>query len=166
MDWRDYLWLQVSLSFHLLMSMCRVFSCVVGRGCLLWPVHSLGRTLLAFALLHSVLQGQIYLLLQVFFSLPVTLATLKVLSDFFFFFIIAPNCVYLVSQSYLTLCNPMDCGLRGSSVHGILQATILEWVAISSSRGSSQPRDWTRISCVFCVGGRILYHWATWEAQF
>ena len=47
------------------MSMCRVFSCVVGRGCLLWPVCSLGITLLAFALLHSVLQGQICLLLQV-----------------------------------------------------------------------------------------------------
>ena len=47
------------------MSMCRVFSCVVGRGCLLWPVRSLGKTLLAFALLHFVLQGQIYLLLQV-----------------------------------------------------------------------------------------------------
>ena len=46
-------------------STCRVFSCVVGRGCLLWPVHSLGKTLLAFALLHSVLQGQIFLLLQV-----------------------------------------------------------------------------------------------------
>ena len=45
--------------------MCRVFSCVVGRGCLLWPVHFLGRTLLAFALPHFVLQGQICLLLQV-----------------------------------------------------------------------------------------------------
>ena len=49
-----------------MMSMCRVFFCVVGRACLLWPVHSLGRTLLAFALLHSVFQGQICLLLQVF----------------------------------------------------------------------------------------------------
>ena len=48
------------------MSMCRVFSCVVGRGCLLWPVRSLGKTLLAFALLHFVFQGQICLLLQVF----------------------------------------------------------------------------------------------------
>ena len=46
------------------MSMCRVFSCVVGRRCLLWPVHSLGKTLLAFALLHSALQGHICLLLQ------------------------------------------------------------------------------------------------------
>ena len=57
------------------MSMCRVFSCVVGRGCLLWPVCSLGITLLAFALLHSVLQGQICLLLQVLtscFCIPVT----------------------------------------------------------------------------------------------
>ena len=50
------------------MSMCRVFSCVVGRGCLLWPVHSHGKTLLVFALLHSVFQGQICLLLQVFLS--------------------------------------------------------------------------------------------------
>ena len=47
------------------MSMCRVFFCVFGRGCLLWPVRSLGKTLLAFALLHFVLQGQTCLLLQV-----------------------------------------------------------------------------------------------------
>ena len=45
------------------------------------------------------------------------------------------------AQSYLTLCDTMDCSLPGSSVHGILQARILEWVAISFSRGSSQPRD-------------------------
>ena len=49
---------------HLVMSLCKVFSCVVLRGCLLWPVHSLGKTLLAFALLHSVFQGQICLLPQ------------------------------------------------------------------------------------------------------
>ena len=48
------------------MSICRVFSCIVRRGCLLWLVRSLGKTLLAFALLHSVFQGQICLLLQVF----------------------------------------------------------------------------------------------------
>ena len=51
---------------YLVMSVCRVFSCVIGRGYLLWPVCTLGRTLLAFALLHSVLQRQICLLLQVF----------------------------------------------------------------------------------------------------
>ena len=46
-----------------------------------------------------------------------------------------------VAQSCLTLCDPMDCGPPGSSAHGILQARILEWVAMPSSRGSSQPRD-------------------------
>ena len=50
------------------MSVCRVFSCVVGRACLLWPVYSLGKTLLAFALLHFVLQGDSCLLLQVSFD--------------------------------------------------------------------------------------------------
>ena len=50
----------------------------------------------------------------------------------------------LVSQSCLTLCDPMDGSPPGSSVHGILQARILEWIAISFSRGSSQPRDRTR----------------------
>ena len=56
----------------------------------------------------------------------------------------------------------MDYSPLGSSVHGILQARILEWVAMPSSKGSSQPRDRT---CVSCIGGWILYHWATWEAQ-
>ena len=50
---------------HLVMSMCRVVSCVVGRGCLLWPMCSLDNTLLAFALFHFILQGQTCLLLQV-----------------------------------------------------------------------------------------------------
>ena len=52
----------------------------------------------------------------------------------------------LVAQSCLTLCDPMDCSPLGSSVHGILQARILEWVAISFSRGSSQPRYQTQVS--------------------
>ena len=51
-----------------------------------------------------------------------------------------------VAQSRPTLCNPMDCSLPGSSARGIFQARILEWVAISFSRGSSQPRDWTQVS--------------------
>ena len=54
----------------------------------------------------------------------------------------------LVAQSCPTLCDPMDCSLPGSSVHGILQARILEWVAIPFSRGSSWPRDWTQVSCI------------------
>ena len=63
-----------------------------------------------------------------------------------------------VAQSCLTLCNPMDCSLPGSSVHGIFQTRILEWVAISFFRRSSQPRDQTQVSC---IAGRFLYHWAT-----
>ena len=52
-----------------------------------------------------------------------------------------------VSQLYPTLCDPVDCNPPGSSIHGILQARILEWAAISFSRGSSQPRDQTWVSC-------------------
>ena len=59
-------------------------------------------------------------------------------------------------------CNLMNCSPPGSSVHGISQARILEWVAISFSRGSSWPRDWTHISC---IGRWILYHWVTQEAK-
>ena len=59
------------------------------------------------------------------------------------------------AQSCPTLCNHTDHSLPASSVHGILQARILEWVAISSSRGSPQPRDRTHIPC---MGRRILYH--------
>ena len=66
-----------------------------------------------------------------------------------------------VAQSCPTLCNPMDCSIAGSSFHGILQARVLEWVAISFSRGSSWPRDLTHISC---ISRQILYHWATMEA--
>ena len=51
------------------------------------------------------------------------------------------------------LCDPMGCSPLGSSVHGILQARILEWVAMPSSRGSSWPRDWTRVSCGSCISG-------------
>ena len=58
-------WVSSSHQVAKVLSMCRVISYVVGRGCLLWPVHSLGKTLLVSALLHFVLQGQIWLLLQV-----------------------------------------------------------------------------------------------------
>ena len=70
-----------------------------------------------------------------------------------------------VLQSCPTLCNPMDHSPRGSPIHGILQARILEWVALSSSRGSSQPRDWTWVSSVSCIGRQVLYHRHPWEAR-
>ena len=58
----------------------------------------------------------------------------------------------------LSLCDPMDCSPPGSSVQGSLQARILQWVAIPSSRGSSWPRDQAYISYDFCTGRRVLYH--------
>ena len=61
-------------------------------------------------------------------------------------------------QSGPSLCDPMDCSLPGSSVHRILQARILELIAISYSRRSSRPRDGTHISYVSCIGRQILYH--------
>ena len=61
-------------------------------------------------------------------------------------------------QSCPTLCDPIDGSPPGSSIHGILQARILEWVAISFSKGSSQPMDRTHISFVSCIGRRVLYH--------
>ena len=63
-----------------------------------------------------------------------------------------------VAQLYPTLCNPMDYSPPGSSVHRILQARILEGVAMASSRESSQPRDQTCIYYVSCIGRRALYH--------
>ena len=57
----------------------------------------------------------------------------------------------LVAQSCLTLCDPIDCSPPDFSVHGILQTSVLEWIAIPFSRGTSQPRDWTLVSCVSCT---------------
>ena len=68
-----------------------------------------------------------------------------------------------VVQSCPTVPNSMNCSPPGSSVHGILQARILEWVAMPSSRGSPQPRDWTHI---FDTAGRFFTNWATlWECH-
>ena len=68
----------------------------------------------------------------------------------------------LVAQSSPTLYDPMDCSLPGPSIHGILQARIVDLVAIPFSRGSSQPRDWTWVSW---LAGRFFTVWATREAK-
>ena len=71
-----------------------------------------------------------------------------------------PSCMHAKSLELCpTLCSPMDCSLPDSSVHGILQARILEWVAISLSRWSSQPRDQTHVSYISCIGRWVLYHY-------
>ena len=76
--------------------------------------------------------------------------------------------IYLcsVAQLYPTLCDPMDCSPLGSSVHGILQARILEWVAKFSSRGSSQPRDRPKPLVSPALAGRFFTTNAIWEALY
>ena len=72
-----------------------------------------------------------------------------------------PSIVGVMSRSHVQLFwDPRDCNLPSSSVHGISQARILEWVVVSFSKGSFWCRDQTRISC---IGRRIPYHWATRE---
>ena len=95
-----------------------------------------------------------------------------VYSELFFFLIFKIEKVkVLVTQSCPTLCNPMDCSTPGSSVHGILQARILEGVAILFSR-SSQPRDWTWVSCITGIffttkeaPFKLKYSWFTMLCQ-
>ena len=79
-----------------------------------------------------------------------------------YYSIIKWMCACLVSQQCPTLCDPMDCSLQGSSAYEILQAGILEWVAMPSSRGSSQLRNWTQVSC---IAGRFFTVWATRPAH-
>jgi len=79
-------------------------------------------------------------------------------------------CVYIYIYIYVEeevksltcvwLCNPIICNLPGSPVHGIFRARVLEWFAISFSRGSSQPRGWTQVSC---TAGRHFIIWATYD---
>ena len=81
---------------------------------------------------------------------------LLIISVLFSSLIFASKVKVLVTQSCLTFCDPMDCSLPGSSIQGILQARILEWVAVPSSRGSSPPRDQTYVSCGSCIAGRFF----------
>ena len=102
----------------------------------------------------------IYLLAIYIFSLVTSLFTslfLKILCIFWMKW-----SEVLVVQSCLTLCNCMEYNPLGSSVHGILQARILEWVAIPFSMESSWPKNWTQVSC---ISGRFFTHWATREAH-
>ena len=82
----------------------------------------------------------------------------KEVDSFFLCWIVLKESESEVAQSCLTLCNPMDCRFPGSSVHGILQTRVLKWVAISFSRGSSQPRD---RAWVARIAGSCFTIWAT-----
>ena len=99
---------------------------------------------------------------------------LEQLSCSFSFVVHNWNCWWiLLLKIYLYMCvwfvhkyvsSDLDCSLPGSSVHGIFQARILEWVAISFSRGSSPPKDQTLVSYISCNDRVSLYNWATWES--
>ena len=101
-------------------------------------------------LFHSFVAKEACLVLWL--SKPVFLFLFFFLQTCFFCAHLCPR-LCSVAQSYLTLCDPI-CSPPGSSVHAIVQARVLVWVAISFSRGSSQPRDQT---CVSCIGRWILY---------
>ena len=94
-------------------------------------------------------------------SKDITLPTKVHLVKAMVFPIVMYRCEGEVAQPCPTLCDPVDCSLPGFSIHGILQARILEWVTISFSRGYSQPRGRTQVSH---IGGRCFNLWATREA--
>ena len=71
-------------------------------------------------------------------------------------------CALCCAQLCLALCVPMGCSLPGFSVHGIFQARIQEWVAISFFKEDSRPRDRTHVSCISCIDRWILHYWTTW----
>ena len=103
-----------------------VFSCVVGRGCLLWPVHSLGKFLLAFDLLHFVLQGQTCLLLQV--SLPIFAFQSPMMKNTFFF-------LMLVLEDLVSLHRPFNFSFFSITGWGIdLDYCDIEWFALEMNR--------------------------------
>ena len=110
------------------MTMDKVFSCVVGRECLLWPVHCPGKTLLPFALLHSVLQGQICLLLQVFLDFLLLHSSPLEWKGHLFWVLVLKGLVGLHSREgngtplqYSCLEDPMDGGAWKAAVHGVAE---------------------------------------------
>ena len=84
--------------------------------------------------------------------------------DYLWYSLSVKACLCCVLKSCLTLCDPMDCSLPGSSVHGVLQAEILEWIAMPSARRSSQPRDRTQSLPSPALAGGFFTTSATWEA--
>ena len=102
-----------------------------------------------------------------FFGFPSYSGHYTALRKSFLCYTVGPCYLFHVcAQLCPALCDPMDCSPPGSSVHGISQARILEWVVISSSGGSSQPRDWIYISCGSCIAGKFFTWWALREAQY
>ena len=120
--------------------------------------HSIHYIMHYHLLFFFFLQGSLREVISKLVSRMVILPLVILLPTFFgLVYLLVGHPCYLVTKLCPTLYYPMNCSLPGSSVRGISQARILEWVAISSSRGSSPPRDPTHISCVSCIGRWILY---------
>ena len=94
----------------------------------------------------------------IFTSAPVTCLTCSSLKKLCHGTFLGPTCWAKLLQSCPTLCHSTDYSPPGSSVHGVLQARMLEWVAMPSSRASSRPRDQALIFYVSCTGRQVLYH--------
>ena len=128
------------------MSMCRAFSCVVGIGCLLWPVHSLGKALLAFALLHSVFQGQICLLLQVFLAFYFCIPVPYNEKDIFFWVLVLEGLVGLHRTVQLQLLQHYWLGHR-------LGLPDIEWFALETNRDHSVIFE---IASKYCISDSFV----------
>ena len=141
--------MQICPSYHLA-GACPLTCIQISQeaGQVFWYSH-LFKNFPQFAVIHTVksfsivneAEIDVFLVFSFFFSDPTNVDNLICGSSAF-------SAAAAVAQSYPTLSNPMDCSLPGSSLHGILQARVLEWVAIYFSRGSSQPRDRTWVSLI------------------
>ena len=142
---------------------------VIRLFCFLWlwlwkyKVHLYFRALIYIVGFHfpSMFYFQFYVSVLYYFCFSNFLPFLRLVNSFLCcIFLCAVLC--LVIQLYPTLCDPMDCSPPGSSVHGILQARMLEWVAIPSSRSAYEPKVWTQVSHIAC---RFFTIWVTREAK-
>ena len=133
------------------MSTRRVFSCVVGRGCLLWPVRSLGKTLLAFALLHSILQGQISLLLQVLLDFLLLHSSPLSWKGHLFWVLVLEDLIEPYNFSFFSI--------TGQGID--LDYCKTEWFALEMNRDHSVI-FW---DCIQVLHFR-LFHWPWWLLHF
>ena len=92
--------------------------------------------------------------------LNIIIKVLNIVSKVYYTYVCVCYITYVRVKLFPTVCTPLDYSPLGSAVHEIFQARILEWVAISLFRGSSKPRDQTRVSNASCIGRQILYHCA------
>ena len=117
--------------------------------------HQLRAIILVSKMYYSIEQ----LLRAEYWSIPTFILAITITA------FLAPLHMHVCVLSHVRLCNPMDCSLPDTSVHGIFQARLLEWVATFSFKGSSIPKDWSCVFCVSCIGRQTLYHYTTWEAH-